>query len=218
MLLLVLACATPKPGSTPHTGSPTGGTDAHTAAGGSGSSGHSATAHTGYGCGGLLAFPGATTTAPPAPDRPLEQEVCLTTRPLAERCASSSWGPLFGGCPDLATLRAAIEGGVVDPLGAAILEAPTTVCSGPGGTWTAARFLRRNEWYDAEEYGAWFDPTGALSVLVEDWGPSYDGGICCAGTVVESVWYGIAPPAGLTCVDGAPIRGPLTVDSGGSGR
>jgi hypothetical protein len=217
ILPTLLACAATKPSPPSHTGTPG---DAHSASGGSGAAAaHSGTLeHTGYGCGGLFSFPGTTTTGPLVPDRPLDQEVCLTTRSLAERCAASSWGPLFGGCPDLPTLRAAIEAGVVDPLGAGILEARVHECNGPDGTWTSARFLRRNQWYDAEEYGAWFDPTGALSVLVEDWGPSYDGGICCSGTVVESVWYGVAPPAGLTCVAGTPIRGPLTVDSGGSGR
>lgn len=208
ILLTVLACAASKPSSTAHSG-----TDAHTATGGSGGGGHSAAVHSGYGCGGLFSFPGTTID----PDTPGVYEVCLTTRSLAERCASSSWDAPFGGCPDLATLRAAIEVGTVDPIGADLREATTTECSGPDGTWTALRFQRRATYYDAEEYGAWFDPAGALVALVEDWGSSYDGEICCSGTSVTTLWYGVVPPGGLTCAPGAPIVGPV-VDSGGSGR
>jgi hypothetical protein len=71
-------------------------------------------------------MPGAPTSTR-APDETVDQDVCLATRDLAAFCAASAWGAPFGGCPDLATLRAAIEAGTVDPLGVGIRRATTEI-------------------------------------------------------------------------------------------
>lgn len=211
MLVHLLACVASPSKPTPHSAAPTVDTVAHSAAGESGAAGH-----TGVGCGGLFLIAGRPFTGR-IPGTPT-QEVCDADRPLSEVCATSSWrGPFPAGCPDLATFRAAIEAGTIDPGGMPIGRARTLDCAGAAGTWTGMAFESRVPYYDAASYRLWFHPSGALSLVVEDHSESYDGAVCCAGTETEDVWYGDGPPSGVTCVDGPTIEGPPP-DSGGSGR